>query len=301
MSKLDAGQTVAVETPRLDTLDLHKRHASLIVVQGVEIGRDYRLRQSKISLGRGVGVDVRLRDDQSSRLHAAIERVWDNDNGAHHVLSDTRSTNGTFVNGRPVTETTLSDGDKIQIGDTVLKFVLLDRIDASFHAEVRDRINYDALTGLLTKESLYIALEDEIGRCREYGHSLAVLMMDLDRFKSVNDSHGHPMGSHMLAEVGKLIRAHIREVDVSGRYGGEEFVAYLAETDLGGAHRAAERVRVAIEAHEFELNGAKSGITISIGIAIMPQHGCHLDTLVEVADRALYDAKNAGRNRVLSA
>lgn len=298
MAKRDAGQTVAVETPKLDTADLHKKHASLIVVQGAEIGRDYRLRNSQVSIGRSSDVDVRLPDDQASRLHARIERDWHPEHGVRYLISDAGSTNGTFVNSRPAKRTALNDGDKIQVGNSVLKFVILDHVDTIFHAEVRDRIKYDALTGLLTKESLYLALESEIQRCLEYALPLAVLMMDLDRFKSVNDTHGHPMGSHVLSAVGRLIQDNVRDVDVSARYGGEEFVSYLAETDQSGAQRVGERIRAAIEAHEFTLDRTTTGITISIGIAVMPQHGCHLKTLVNAADRALYDAKDAGRNRV---
>jgi len=301
MSKRDAKQTVAIETPKLDTADLRKKHASLIVVQGAEIGRDYRLRNTRSSIGRSVDADVRLVDDQASRLHARIERHWHPEDGVRYLISDAGSTNGTFVNSTPAKKTPLNDGDKIQIGNSVLKFVILDRVDTMFHAEIRDRINYDALTGLLTKESLYLALESEIDRCREYGQPLAVLMMDLDHFKRVNDTYGHPMGSHVLSEVGRLIRDNVRDVDVTARYGGEEFVSYLAETDRSGAQRVGERVRAAIEAHEFALDAVTTKITISIGIAVMPQHGCHLKMLVNAADRALYDAKGAGRNRVYSA
>jgi len=298
MAKHDPGQTVAVETPRLDSADLRKRHACLVVVQGAEIGRDYRLRNSRMTIGRSTAADVRLVDDQASRLHARIERDWNPELGVRYRITDTGSTNGTFVNSRPAKKTPLDDGDKIQIGNSVLKFVVLDRVDALFHAEIRDRINYDALTGLLTKESLYLALESEIERCREYGLPLAVLMLDLDRFKNVNDTLGHPMGSHVLSEVGQLIRDNVRDIDVSARYGGEEFVSYLAETDKSGAQRVAERIRQAIQGHTFTLDGIATRITISIGIALLPQHGCDLKALVSAADRALYAAKGAGRNLV---
>ena len=123
-------------------------------------------------------------------------------------------------------------------------------------------------------------------------------MMDLDHFKSVNDTHGHLMGSHVLAEVGRLIRDSIRTVDVSARYGGEEFVSYLPEAFLAGAHQVAERVRRAIESHSFSLDGRTIRVTISIGIALFPEHGREINTLVARADKALYRAKESGRNRV---
>ena len=299
MSKRDGNSTVALETPQLEATQLTKKQATLIVVQGAEIGRDYRMRRTLTTLGRSSESDIRLSDQQASRHHARIEREWLPGSGElEYRISDAGSTNGTFVNSEPARKTELQDGDKIQIGNTVLKFVVLDGIDATFHAEVRDRITYDRLTGLLTKESLYLALESELQRCAGYGLPLAVLMMDLDRFKLVNDTYGHPMGSLVLAEVGLLIRESIRTVDVSARYGGEEFVSYLAETDMTGAGRAAERVRASIDAHRFTLGEATTGVTISIGVAVMPQHGSDLETLVAAADRALYVAKENGRNRV---
>ena len=229
-----------------------------------------------------------------------IETDFSNNDAAGDIPEEavtSGSTNHTFVNTGRAESAELREGDKIQIGDTVLKFVLLDDIEVRFHEEVRNRISYDQLTGLLTKESLYLALEMELKRCLRYELPLAVLMMDLDRFKSVNDAHGHLMGSHVLAEVGRLIRESIRSADVSARYGGEEFLAYLSETALPGAMLAAERVRRAIEEHRFRLDGSTLAITISIGIAACPAHGRDITSLVRRADRALYRAKESGRNR----
>ena len=135
-------------------------------------------------------------------------------------------------------------------------------------------------------------------RCLRYGLPLGVLMMDLDRFKSVNDGHGHLMGSHVLAEVGRIIQDAIRVADVSARYGGEEFLSYLAETDGTGVERAAERIRSEIEAFLFVLDDVSIHVTISVGIAVAPGHGTDIKTLVGAADQALYRAKETGRNRV---
>ena len=301
MSLKDLNQTLIISRPQLDER-LHKSHASLIVLRGAEIGRDFRLRSSGMIIGRAVEVDIRLPDELASREHAHVERPWDvQGRGATYVVTDLGSTNGTFVNSRPVERAVLKDGDKIQIGDTVLKFVVLDDVEASFHAEIRDRITYDQLTRLLTKESLYLAFEMELLRCMRYGLPLAVLMMDLDHFKLVNDGRGHQMGSHVLAEVGRIIRKSIREADVSARYGGEEFITYLVEDDTDGALPAAERIRAAIEAHPFTLDGVTIGVTISIGVAHAPLHGYDLKSVVGAADRALYRAKETGRNRVCAA
>ena len=126
-------------------------------------------------------------------------------------------------------------------------------------------------------------------------------MMDLDRFKSVNDGHGHQMGSHVLGEVGQIINQSVRIADASARYGGEEFLSYLTETDAAGVEHVAERVRAAIEAHTFVLDDLSMKITISIGIAVAPRHGDSIKALVAAADEALYRAKETGRNRVCMA
>jgi len=278
------------------------RHAALIVLQGAEIGRDFRLRKKPMVVGRSPEAEIRLHDESASRNHARLDyHGTDERDDPIYVLDDLDSTNGTFVNSQGVESAHLEDGDKIQIGDTILKFVVMDSVAARFHAEVRDRISYDQLTGLLTKESLYLAFARELQRCLRYDLPISVLMMDLDRFKSVNDTHGHLMGSHVLSEVGGLIRDCIRSADVSARYGGEEFVSYLAETDAEGAELAAERIRKAVGSHPFVLDDVSIGVTISIGVAAAPTHGTTVKELVGAADKALYRAKEGGRNRVCRA
>ena len=292
-------KTLITERPEEDTQRWKKHHACLVVMQGAEIGRDFRLRRGSMTIGRGLDVDIRIPDDLASRRHARVDFNWDPfKETASFVLVDLDSTNHTFVNSRQVDRTDLQDGDKIQIGDTVLKFVVLDEIEVKFHAEVRNRITFDQLTGLLTKESLYLALEMELKRCHRYTVPLGVLMMDIDHFKQVNDTHGHLMGSHVLSEVGRLISRSIRGADVAARYGGEEFIAYLPEADGAGAVQVAERIRMAIESNEFTLDGKTARATISVGIGLFPGHGGELKALVARADQALYRAKEDGRNRV---
>ena len=296
---MDGKKTLIIRKALGDHQVLDKGHASLIVLKGAEIGRDFRLRKESMVIGRSSKADIRLPDEAASREHARIDhRGRGTLDGATFTLTDLGSTNHTFVNSVRVESVQLRDGDKVQVGGSVLKFVILDDIEARFHAEIRDLISYDQLTGLLTKESLYLALERELKRCLRYGLPLGVLMMDLDHFKSVNDGHGHQMGSHVLAEVGRIIRHCFRVGDVSARYGGEEFISYLAETDTAEAELAAERIRSEIEAFPFVLDEASTHITISIGMAIAPKHGEDIKTLVAAADQALYRAKDTGRNRV---
>ncbi len=299
MAQKPADRTMAIPQRLLDSGRLRKDVASLVVLHGAEIGRNFRLRRETVLLGRDPQSTIRLHDGLASREHARIDCRRDPATGDRaYAIVDLGSTNHTYVNSRQVERADLHDGDKIQIGDTVFKFTLLDDVEASFHEKIRHRIRYDQLTGLLTKESLYLALGMELERCLLHALPLAILMMDLDRFKSVNDTRGHQMGSHVLAEVGRLIRQSIRVEDVSARYGGEEFVSYLTEAPAAGAMQAAERIRRAIEEHPFTLDDRTIRVTISIGIAVCPEHGRDLTALVARADRALYRAKETGRNRV---
>jgi len=299
MSQSFFDRTITTERSEVDSQKLRRHHASLVVMQGAEIGRDFRLRRGTMVIGRGLDVDIRLPDDLASRRHARLEFSWNPINETvSFVIIDLESTNHTYVNSRQVDRSELKSGDTIQIGDTVLKFVLLDDIEVKFHAEVRNRITFDQLTGLLTKESLYFTLEVELKRCLQYTVQLAVLMMDLDHFKQVNDTRGHLMGSHVLTEVGGIIARSIRGADIAARYGGEEFVAYLPETDGAGAMQVAERIRGNVESAAFTLDGRTASVTISVGIALFPAHGRALRELVARADRALYRAKEEGRNRI---
>src|SRR5207247_9571229 len=127
----------------------------------------------------------------------------------------------------------------------------------------------------------------ELTRCLRYALPLAVLIMDLDRFKAVNDTHGHLIGSHVLSEVGRLIRESIRTADVAARYGGEEFVAYLSETSLIGAAQAAARSRMAIAGQPLSLDGTHIPLTLTTRIAACPQHGRDIRSLVGRADPAV--------------
>jgi len=281
-----------------------RRHASLIVVQGSEIGREYRIRRLDSILGRDEGVVLKFPDERVSRQHARIQIKRRPDASTDVVIRDLDSRNGTWVNGKRIKgSTTLADGDKVQIGDTVLKFIMQDDLDAKFHEEVRYRVAYDQLTGLLNKESFDAALDSELRRCARHQLTLSVLMLDLDRFKCVNDTHGHLMGSFVIREVGRLLKDNFRTTDVAARYGGEEFVAYLAESPATEGGVVAQRIRAAIESHAFTRimeNGARLTIpiTISIGVAQFPTHGTTADQLIAAADKALYRAKEAGRNRV---
>ena len=157
----------------------------------------------------------------------------------------------------------------------------------------------DALTGCLNRRALHENVERELDRARRYNLVLTILMIDLDRFKSINDSRGHLVGDSVLRQIGDLLRHEARSVDIVARYGGEEFVIVSPDTSLDGGLVFAERVRAHVEEHSFDPKEPLR-VTVSLGLATYPCDGVDsADGLVARADQALYRAKAAGRNRVM--
>lgn len=163
--------------------------------------------------------------------------------------------------------------------------------------KLQDMVDHDHLTGLFNMRSMYEKIEVEIKRAKRFKRQMAVVMMDMDHFKSVNDDHDHLFGSFVLKEMGQLIRNNIREVDFAARYGGDEFLVVLTETSKDGASIFCERLRKAVSARPFTDGKDSIALTISMGYAVGGS-GYEVDarTLVRNADQALYKAKEAGRN-----
>ncbi len=157
----------------------------------------------------------------------------------------------------------------------------------------------DELTKLFNARYLDQALDREIRRCRRYGSIMSLIFVDLDKFKEINDRHGHQMGSQCLTEAAKIMMVCVRDVDILARYGGDEFVVILPETTVGIAKTVAERLHEAINTHIFlEPEGIKARITASIGIAGFPDHAQTKEALISKADGAMYRSKADGRNKV---
>ena len=160
----------------------------------------------------------------------------------------------------------------------------------------------DSLTQVFNRRFFMERIRQEVKRVNRYGSSVSLLMIDIDHFKQVNDKYGHQAGDAILAGVAGLIKQRLRETDVLARYGGEEFAMIATPMELNGAVALAERVRSLVEAAEFEQNGHRIRVTISIGVSSwMPSMKDEFEELVRLADDALYGAKEEGRNRVRTA
>lgn len=283
-----------------------ERRPALVSLRGELLAVPIPLERDDVTIGRALEADVRLNDFRTSRLHARIRRELDPvTQETFHQIVDLGSTNGTLVNGEIITEVVLQDGDKIEIGDHLFRFDMLDEIDREFQQQIHRLLAHDELTGLLTSKSFFSELRREASRAEVESRPFCVLMMDLDYFKEVNDTYGHLVGSKTLEETGRVIKEALRAGDVAARFGGEEFAAFLLEANYAQGIIAAERVRSAIEQHAFSASRMSSPdlqpthhITISVGVAAYPDDSRDPIQLVELADSALYRAKRSGRNRI---
>ncbi len=165
--------------------------------------------------------------------------------------------------------------------------------------EVRELAIHDALTGLFNRHYLTERLPAEYNRSERSGHPISFLLMDIDHFKTVNDTYGHQAGDHALKLVSQTLLSHFRQSDIVTRYGGEEFMVILPDTTAEDALKKAEDLRKKISDMQMKFNGNGFNISISIGIAVFPDHGADNDHILSRADEALYQAKESGRNKVV--
>lgn len=166
------------------------------------------------------------------------------------------------------------------------------------YAEAKKLSYVDDLTSLFNQRYLPQVLSQEIDRCQRQSQKFSVLFLDVDYFKRVNDGHGHLIGSQLLVEVSQIVKATIRSYDPLFRYGGDEFLALLVDTDKVSGEKVAERIRRAVESHDFIISGKALKLTVSIGLSVFPDHARSAQELIQLADQAMYYGKNKSRNIV---
>ena len=184
-------------------------------------------------------------------------------------------------------------------------FTLFDVTDASIYQqklkalteELREVSNRDGLTKLFNRRYIEEVLGQEYNRARRHAHPLAVILTDIDHFKQVNDVHGHLAGDEVLREVSRRLQTKLRDIDILGRYGGEEFLIVLPETDCAGGRIVAERLRQAIHETPVDIGDSQLQVTISLGVTELREDSSNYEQLISEADQALYQSKDAGRNQ----
>ncbi len=263
----------------------------LMVIGGNSAGRTYKLGDG-VELGRSASAAIQLADSEASRVHARIRRE-----GADIILEDLQSTNGTFVGAEKITTRVLKSGDRIHIGNSVLKYAVFDALEGQYHESLYDATVRDALTGALNRTVLHERLQSEVAFAKAHETAFSLLVLDIDFFKRINDTHGHPGGDEVLKTLAGLIASSIRSEDCFIRYGGEEFVI-MTRVDAEGGYMFAERLRQTVQSHPFMASGATIRVTVSIGVATVPNVAIASgQALFDCADKALYAAKQGGRNR----
>ena len=292
--------------PRMKKTKTRQRdlRPALVFLNGDLLAVPIPLEREEVILGRALEADVRINDTKISRRHALIKADFNaKTKKTSYIITDLHSRSGTFLNGQMIDSETLQHGDKIGIGEHILRFEMLDEIDREYQRQIHRLLSHDDLTGLLSSRSFFSELRREAARAKQENRPFCVLMMDIDFFKNVNDTFGHLTGSKTLEEIGMCIMQNLRSGDVAARFGGEEFAAFLLDAEAAQAMVAAERIRSEIEKTEFSVihRGKRAEIhrvTISIGVAAFPDDSKDPIELVEMADSALYRAKHEGRNRV---
>jgi two-component system, cell cycle response regulator len=265
----------------------------VVIVEGSALGRILELARNPITIGRDPRNTLCLDESGVSRTHAVIMHQ-----SQGVIVRDVGSKNGTFVNREPVQEHVLVDGDMIQLGSTTLKYLSQNNPEHSYYEHLHQASVQDPVTDIPNRRYFEEFVQREIARTRRYDRPLALLMIDLDHFKKVNDTYGHVCGDAVLHDFAHVVSARLRQSEFLARYGGEEFALTLPETNLRGASIVAESIRLLVEKHGFTWENHTLAVTISIGGALLGPDMTSVGELVQAADQELYKAKRGGRNRV---
>lgn len=277
-------------------LGTRSRAACLVEIHGPHLGQTHALGSRRATIGRAPDNAIVLDLDSVSRRHCTLRPQR-----AGFFLTDEGSTNGTFVNERRLTaERALRSGDLLRVGSAVLKFLSDDAtsgLEAQYHDAVYRLTITDGLTQVFNRRYLIDFIEREMARCSRHRRPLSILLLDIDHFKAVNDTHGHLAGDFVLRELACVLRPRIRREECFARYGGEEFCVVLPEAGRDAAVRRANELRTTCAGHTFDFDGIRIPVSFSAGVAELGQELNALE-LLKHADARLYLAKRNGRNRV---
>jgi diguanylate cyclase (GGDEF)-like protein len=279
-------------------------HSIMLTIIGgneTDFGRHFILEKKQTMLGRGQTVDITILDGKISKVHCEITVIRGGSGIEQIGIRDLDSTNGTYVNGESVSQVTLKAGDKIQAGDTVLQLSYSDEIEKEYHAKLFNFAARDALTGLYNKRFMHNELENYSRITRRSGRAFSIIMIDIDDFKQINDRFGHQSGDEYLKNLAELITHSLRDQDIAGRIGGEEFLIILPETAIDGAFQLAVRIRKNIEEFVLRYQNSEIRTTISAGVCQFEKTIKDVKEFLDLADQAMYEAKKSEKNKVMQA
>ncbi len=274
------------------------RDACLVHIypSGPSMGKRYPLSVSAaVVIGRGVDCAIHIDDNSVSRKHARVEPTPEG-----YIAEDLVSTNGTFVNDSPVVRHVLNDGDYLRVGNCIYRFLAGGNIEAEYHEEIYRLAIIDGLTDIPNKRYLMEFLTRELSRSIRHKRPISLIMFDIDRFKTINDDRGHLCGDYVLRELAGRLKTIIRAEEMLARYGGEEFAVVLPEGTREDALLVGERIRSLIESTPFRFDDMPMVVTVSVGVAcVVGGEEVTPEELTDRADNFLFEAKHAGRNKVM--
>jgi diguanylate cyclase (GGDEF)-like protein len=262
----------------------------LVVIAGPGLGQQYDLGDTIVDIGRQEECVISIPSSKVSRRHASVQRVL-----GRYTVADLGSTNGTFLNGHRLDKAEqLTDGDKIKVGELVLKY-MESKIELQYHQQILSMATTDALTGTHNKRSFDEAFPNAALRSQADQSALCLVLFDVDHFKVINDSYGHAAGDTVLRELGTLSQS-VADPHRVYRVGGEEFAVLVSEGNEV-ARSLAEMLRMRVQEHRFFHDQTLIPVSISAGFAEL-FNGEAAQGLYQRADQNLYLSKNGGRNRV---
>ena len=270
--------------------------AALMVVGGELNGTLFDLAKNETTVGRNPDNTIPLEFNGISRYHFKIVQQGDG-----HQLVDNQSKNGTFLNNNKLEQDQLlKKGDIIKIGSLCLKYLPKGDPERLTYDKLNLDANTDRHTGCFNKIYFNNMLELQVKKSRLQGFPLSLIIFDLDHFKNLNDTYGHNAGDFVLKELAELIRQNgtRKNQDVFARYGGEEFCLLLPETNIKQAFEIAERLRQLVEDNKFTYDNKELPVTASLGVADYREGVFNGEDLFRRADKAVYQSKEEGRNRV---
>jgi diguanylate cyclase (GGDEF)-like protein len=267
-----------------------------VVLTGANVGRVFKITTAAVTLGRSQQCGFRVFGMGVSRVHAKIVQL--KDGGLE--IRDQNSSNGTFVNDQRIEQCALNNGDRIRLGDTlVLKFTMQDELEEIAQQQLYEAAMRDALTGAHNRRYFEEELVRAVSHAARHASALSLVLLDIDYFKNVNDTFGHQAGDMVLQSVAAHCRSTMRNEDVLCRVGGEEFAVIARSIPVDRAVLLAERLRARVAGERFKCGANDVTLTLSLGVASYAKGALgDAQAIVAAADRALYRAKESGRNRV---
>ncbi len=291
---MNSDETIISSLENLGNSD--EKKPFLTFIKGVRLGQFFPVTDEEMVVGRSPDCSLWIEDTTISRKHFSLRT-----RGGDLILEDLGSTNGTYVNGQKLQKAILQDGDKIQVSqDTILEITYLDKTRVLSEKKRYEMGVMDPVTNIYNKRYFLDRFREEFAFAKRRDHNMAMLMLDIDHFKKLNDTYGHLAGDLTLSKVCEVISGIIREDDLFARYGGEEFVIVMRDAKLNNALDLAERIRAAIESCSYVYEDQSLKVTVSIGAVEFISSFNEQNDMIQAADDQLYRAKKSGRNQTCS-